>query len=93
MLSYKSRALAVVAALALLVSTTACNNPVPRAPKTGTVTDIAFDARPCHDQTEKTVQLTYRPAGADKTGAAWPLTPVCVTPETAAKYEVGVTYP
>ena len=93
MMNYRSRALAAAATLTLLVTTSACDNAVPRAPKNGIVTDIAFDARPCFDKTEKTVQLTYRPEGVDKNGAAWPLTPVCVTPEIAAKYTVGSKYP
>lgn len=82
-----------IAMMALTLTFTACNRPEPTAPKTGKVTDIAYDARSCHDEREKTVQLTYRPAGSDKYGSLWPLAPVCVTPETAAKYKIGDKYP
>jgi hypothetical protein len=80
-------------AVAFLFGTAESCNVEPTAPKTGKVVDIAFDARACYDKDTETVLITYTPAGTDKAGSPWPNTVVCVTPEKAAKYKVGSTYP
>lgn len=89
----KKSLIALGVAGAFLFTTAESCNTEPKAPSTGKVTDIAFDARACFDRGAKTVQITFLPAGTDKFGSPWPQTPVCVTPETAAKYKLGDKYP
>lgn len=88
------RALRIVGVTLAFITTSAqsCDG-APKAPSTGMITDIAYDSRACHDEAEKTMSITYRPAGTDPNGAEWPPKIVCVTPETAEKYKIGSKYP
>lgn len=92
-----TRLLLIVSAVALLFSTVACDL-TPKAPKTGTITNVTPDSAACYDEQSdsgqrRSVAVEYRPAGTDKNNQPWPLTFACVTPDDAVKYRVEGQYP
>lgn len=81
-----------------LLTAALCDAKKPTAPKTGVITNIVPGGASCWDVLtdagpRPSVTIEYQPAGTDPHGAPWPLTFTCVTPDDAAKYVIGGTYP
>lgn len=94
-----TRMLITVGTLTLLPLTVAFScDAQPKVPRTGKITEITPGSAACWDEQSdvaprRSVAISYRPAGTDANGHEWPLAFTCVTPDTAAKYTVGGTYP
>lgn len=68
------------------------------APKAGKITSITPDSAACYDERSdfgprRSVAIEYTPAGTDESNRPWPLTFACVTPDDAARHQVGGRYP